>query len=300
MFFGLNQKEEICIYANNLLFLIHLTPQNPLKNIQENKDFAPKPPPPIRIKGEKESASNLSHDLEMPLTDHLEELRTKVLRSLLSIVFAAIFCLIFVKPIVRFLEQPANEIRFLQLAPGEFLFVSIKVAGYAGLTAALPYILYQALSFVLPGLTSRERKLIAPAVASSAILFFIGILFAWWALIPAALGFLVVYGADVVEPIWSIEKYLDFVLLLMVSTGLAFQLPVLQLLLGILGLLNWKSMLSAWRWVLISSALAGAILTPSTDPITMLLLSGAISGLFILGVGLVAIAESFKQQIPPN
>ena len=73
---------------------------------------------------------------------------------------------------------------------------------------------FEGLSFVLPGLTPRERRLIAPAVAGSTILFLAGLFFAWWALIPAALTFLVNYGADVVEPLWSIERYLDFVLML--------------------------------------------------------------------------------------
>ena len=230
----------------------------------------------------------------MPLVDHLEELRQRVLKSFISVVLAAAACLLFVKPIVRLLEAPAGPIRFLQLSPGEFLFVSIKVAGYAGLTAALPYILFQGLAFVIPGLTKREQRLIAPAVGGSAILFLAGLVFAWWALVPAALGFLVSYGADVVEPIWSIERYLDFVLLLMLATGLAFQLPVLQLLLGALGLIKWKQMLGAWRWVVITAAIAGAVLTPSTDPITMLLLTSAISALFLIGVGLVALTEQFQ------
>ena len=230
----------------------------------------------------------------MPLVDHLEELRQRVLRSLISIVLAAGASLLFVRPIVRLLEAPAGTIRFLQLAPGEFLFVSIKVAGYVGLTAALPYILYQLLAFILPGLTQKERRLIAPAVAGSAVLFFLGLIFAWWALVPAALRFLISYGADVVEPIWSIERYLDFVLLLMLATGLAFQIPILQLLLGALGLIKWKQMLSAWRWVIMSAALAGAVLTPSTDPITMLLLGAAITALFLIGVGLVAFTEQFQ------
>ncbi|WP_320677743.1 twin-arginine translocase subunit TatC [Prochlorococcus sp. MIT 1300] len=234
----------------------------------------------------------------MPLVDHLEELRQRILRSLLSVVIAAAVSLVAIKPLVRVLEAPAGSIRFLQLAPGEFLFVSIKVAGYAGLTLALPYMLYQALAFVLPGLTRREKRLIAPAVAGSAILFAIGIIFAWWALVPAALRFLISYGADVVEPIWSIERYLDFVLLLMLATGLAFQLPVLQMLLGVLGLVRWQQMLSSWRWVVMIAAISGAVLTPSTDPITMLLLTGAIGALFLVGVGLVALADQFKEQTP--
>ena len=114
------------------------------------------------------------------------------------------------------------------------------------------------------------------------------------------------YGADVVEPLWSIERYLDFVLLLMLATGLAFQLPVLQLMLGILGLLRWQPMLRAWRWVVLAAALAGAVITPSTDPITMLLLAGAITALFLIGVGLVALTDQFRpditaiDQLPPT
>merc|ERR1712091_440864 len=84
----------------------------------------------------------------------------------------------------------------------------------------------------------------------------------------------------------------------MLSTGLAFQLPVLQLLLGLFGLVRWKRMLSAWRWVVLLAALAGAVLTPSTDPITMSLLAGAISGLFFVGVALVAAVERFRPETP--
>ncbi|MCP9939099.1 MULTISPECIES: twin-arginine translocase subunit TatC [unclassified Synechococcus] len=237
-------------------------------------------------------------EVEMSFSDHLEELRWRLLRSLAAVVSGAAICLLWVRPLVKLLEEPAQGIRFLQLAPGEFLFVSLKVAGYAGLTLALPYVLYEGLAFVMPGLTRRERRLVAPAVAASAVLFLVGLTFAWWALVPAALRFLVSYGADVVEPIWSIERYLDFVLLLMVATGLAFQLPVLQLLLGLLGLVRWRPMLASWRLVILFSAVAGAVLTPSTDPVTMLLLSGAISALFLVGVGLVALTEGIHSSGP--
>ena len=240
----------------------------------------------------------LPGEVEMSFADHLEELRWRLLRSLAAVVIAAAGCLIFVRPLVRLLELPASGMRFLQLAPGEFLFVSLKVAGYAGLTLALPYALYEGLAFVLPGLSRSERRLVAPAVAGSAVLFLLGLAFAWWALVPAALRFLMSYGADVVEPIWSIERYLDFVLLLMLATGLAFQLPVLQLLLGALGLVKSKTMLAGWRLVVLLSAVAGAVLTPSTDPVTMLLLSGAITGLFLVGVLLVRLTEEIRSAAP--
>ena len=129
-------------------------------------------------------------EVEMTFVEHLEELRRRVLRSLLAVVIGAAACLAFVRPLVRLLEQPAHGIRFLQLAPGEFLFVSLKVAGYAGLVLALPWVLFEGLAFVLPGLTRRERRLVAPAVAGSTVLFGAGLAFAWWALVPAALRFL--------------------------------------------------------------------------------------------------------------
>lgn len=253
-------------------------------------------PTPIRVAPSEEFPG----EVEMSLVDHLEELRRRVLRSLLAVVVAAAACLVVVKPLVRLLEVPAEGIRFLQLAPGEFLFVSFKVAGYSGLTLALPWVLYEILAFVLPGLNRRERRLVAPAVAGSALLFAAGLAFAWWALVPAALRFLVSYGADVVEPSWSIERYLDFVLLLMVATALAFQLPVLQLILGALGLIRARAMLAGWRWVVLLSAVSGAVLTPSTDPVTMLLLSGAITGLFLVGVALVALVERLRPQPQPS
>ncbi len=265
----------------------------PLTSSEKKQASGLTPPKPIHL-NDRDNTDLPSSDLEMPLVDHLEELRQRVMKSLISIVLGATASLLLVKPIVRLLEAPAGSIRFLQLAPGEFLYVSIKVAGYTGLTIAFPYILYQGLAFVLPGLTKRERRLVAPAVGGSAVLFLAGLAFAWWALVPAALHFLVSYGADVVEPLWSIERYLDFVLLLMFTSGLAFQLPLLQLLLGVLGLVKWKRMLSAWRWVVMIAALAGAILTPSTDPVTMLLLGSAISGLFFIGVGLTALVDQFQ------
>ena len=255
------------------------------------------PPPPIKVPAAApetaavEANEEFPSEVEMTLVGHLEELRSRVLRSLLAVVVGAAACLLFVRPLVRLLEVPAKGIHFLQLAPGEFLLVSLKVAGYAGLTLALPYVLYEGLAFVLPGLTRREQKLVAPAVAGSALLFLAGLAFAWWALVPAALNFLVSYGADVVEPLWSIERYLDFVLLLMVATALAFQLPVLQMLLAALGLVRSETMLGAWRFVVMASALAGAVLTPSTDPITMLLLSGAITALYLVGVGLARVVQ---------
>lgn len=238
-------------------------------------------------KSELDPLDELPDEVEMSIFDHLEELRQRIFYSLIAIAVSVIGCFIFVKPIVQLLEVPAHGVKFLQLAPGEYFFVSIKVAGYSGLVLSSPFILYQIIQFVLPGLTRRERRLLGPVVLGSTVLFAVGIIFAYLLLIPAALKFFISYGADVVEQLWSIDKYFEFVLLLLFSTGLAFQVPIIQLLLGALGIVSSKQMLSSWRYVILGAVILGAIITPSTDPLTQTLLAGAVLGLYFGGIGLV-------------
>ena len=236
---------------------------------------------------ENDYLDELPDEVEMSLFDHLEELRRRIFYALIAIAVGVAGCFLVVKPIVQLLEVPAKGVKFLQLAPGEYFFVSIKVAGYSGLLLASPFILYQIIQFVLPGLTRRERRLIGPVVLGSSILFFFGLAFAYLALVPAALNFFISYGADVVEQLWSIDKYFEFVLLLMFSTGLAFQIPIIQLLLGYLGIVSSGQMLSGWRVVILGATIVGAVLTPSTDPFTQSLLAGAVLALYFGGIGLV-------------
>lgn len=229
----------------------------------------------------------LPDDAEMSLFDHLEELRQRIFYALIAVAIGVVGCFTVVNKIVQVLEVPAQGVKFLQLAPGEYFFVSMKVAGYSGILVASPFILYQIVQFVLPGLTRRERRFLAPIVFGSTILFVGGLLFAYVALIPAALNFFISYGADVVEQLWSIDRYFEFVLLLLFSTGLAFQIPVVQVLLGLLGLVSSEQMLSGWRLILLGSAVLGAVLTPSTDPVTQCLLAGAVLTLYFSGAGIV-------------
>jgi sec-independent protein translocase protein TatC len=229
----------------------------------------------------------LIDDVEMSLFDHLEELRQRIFYALIAVGVGIVGCFTVVKPIVQLLEVPAGSVKFLQLSPGEYFFVSLKVAAYSGILIASPVILYQIIAFVLPGLTRRERKLLGPIVFGSSFLFVGGLVFAYVALIPAALNFFISYGADVVEQLWSIDRYFEFVLLLLFSTGLAFQIPIIQMLLGLLGIVSSSQMIAGWRYVLIGAAVLGAVLTPSTDPLTQSLLGGAVVGLYFGGIGLV-------------
>lgn len=221
---------------------------------------------------------------EMSILEHLEELREKVFSSFIIFCLITLICFIYNKNISHLLQQPANGIKFLQLAPGEYLFTSIKVTIYIGFILSSPFILYQAILFVIPGLTRKEASFLIPILASSIVLFFLGIIFSYTVLTPAALGFLMEYGADVVEPIWSFEEYFNFILLLMFSTGIAFQIPILQVVVGVLGILSSSQMLSYWKYSVFIATIVGAIVTPSTDPVTQIFMSFAIILLYMIGI----------------
>ncbi|OUC13735.1 MAG: twin arginine-targeting protein translocase TatC [Alkalinema sp. CACIAM 70d] len=241
----------------------------------------------VEIQDDDLTDDELTDDVEMSIFDHLEELRQRIFYSLIAAGVGIVICFTQVRPIVQLLEAPANGVKFLQLSPGEFFFVSIKTAGYAGILLTAPFVLYQIIAFVTPGLTRREKRFLAPVVLGSSVLFVGGLVFAYVALIPAALNFFISYGAEVVEQAWSIDRYFEFVLLLMFSTGLAFQIPIVQALLGFLGILSSRQMLAGWRYVLVGAAVLGAVLTPSTDPLTQSLLGGAVLALYFSGIGLV-------------
>ncbi|MEM9155736.1 MAG: twin-arginine translocase subunit TatC [Cyanobacteria bacterium J06642_2] len=245
----------------------------------EEEAIPPTPDPPEEFPGE----------VEMSLFDHLEELRARLFASVIAVVICIIGCFFFVNRIVKVLELPAQNVTFLQLAPGEYFFVSMKVSAYSGLLLATPFVLYQIAKFMLPGLSVRERRILGPLVLGSSVLFVGGLAFAHMLLIPAALNFFIHYGEGVVAQSWSIDLYFEFVLLLLFSTGLAFQVPILQAMLGAAGIVSSSQMFKAWRFVVLGSVIAGAILTPSTDPLTQSLLAGAVTFLYLLGIGLVKI-----------
>tara|TARA_B100000497_G_scaffold9215_1_gene9968 strand:+ start:8169 stop:8969 length:801 start_codon:yes stop_codon:yes gene_type:complete len=231
------------------------------------------------------------NEAEMSLSEHLEEVRQRAFWSLATLVVATITCLVSVKNIVKLLQEPALGIKFLQFAPGEYFFASIKVATYSALLIASPFIIYQIILFVLPGMTKSERKTILPVIVGSILLFGFGILFGYLVLVPAALNFFINYGSEVVEPFWSFEQYFEFILVLLFSTGIAFQLPVIQVMLGLLKIISGQTMISAWRYVILGSTVVGAVLTPSVDPLTQILMSSIVLILYFSGAGIVLLLE---------
>nr|YP_009509291.1 Sec-independent protein translocase component TatC [Gracilaria vermiculophylla]AXI96941.1 Sec-independent protein translocase component TatC [Gracilaria vermiculophylla]QXU75146.1 Sec-independent protein translocase component TatC [Gracilaria vermiculophylla]WDZ67941.1 Sec-independent protein translocase component TatC [Gracilaria vermiculophylla] len=231
----------------------------------------------------------INSNTEMSIFEHLEELRERIFLAALVFTIITLTCFVYMKNISYILQQPAIGVKFLQLAPGEYLFTSIKVALYSGFLLSSPFIIYQITLFILPGLTKKESNFIIPVLLTSIILFFSGIIFAYIILVPAALKFLISYGSEVVEPIWSFEQYFNFMLLLLFSTGIAFQIPVIQIILGILKIFSSAEMYAYWKYVILGATIVSAIITPSTDPVTQIIMSLAILALYSSGIFILKI-----------
>ena len=230
--------------------------------------------------------------LELPFSEHVEELRQRLfLIAGIILVFTG-FAFVEVKSLVKILELPITNVKFFQVSPGEYFISTLKIAFYTGFLFSSPMIIGQLILFLLPGLTKKETKVILPLLISSLVLFGLGLAFSYYTLIPAALNFFLNYSEEVLEPFWSFDQYFEFILVLFYSTGLAFQIPILQILLGLLNIVSPKQMLSAWRYVILVSTILGAILTPSTDPLTQLLLSVAILLLYFSGLGILFLIKN--------
>nr|YP_009396416.1 Sec-independent protein translocase component TatC [Polysiphonia scopulorum]ARW65602.1 Sec-independent protein translocase component TatC [Polysiphonia scopulorum] len=228
----------------------------------------------------------------MPIVDHLTELKTRFILSLIVFLVTCIVCLFYVNEIALILQKPATGIKFLQLAPGEYLFVSIKVSIYLGIVLSSPFSIYQITKFVLPGLTKNESKYLIPILTGSISLFFLGIIFSYNLLIPTTLNFLIYYGSDIVEPIWSFDEYFNFVILVIVSTGICFQIPIIQILLGLTNIVRWQYMLYSWKYVIFLSTIIGAVITPSTDPVTQVFMTITILMLYFIGIIILKIIKT--------
>lgn len=236
--------------------------------------------------------TNLVVTLELPFSEHVEELRQRIFLFIGIILFFTCLAFVEVKDLVKILELPITNVKFFQLSPGEYFISTLKIAFYTGLLFSSPFGMGQLILFLLPGLTKKETRIILPLLASSLILFGLGLAFSYYTLIPAALNFFLNYSEEVLEPFWSFDQYFEFILVLFYSTGLAFQIPIIQILVGLLNIVSPKQMLGAWRYILLLSTVLGAILTPSTDPLTQLLLSSAIVLLYFSGLGILFLIKN--------
>ncbi len=207
----------------------------------------------------------MSSQEEPGFLDHLEVLRRKILFSAVVVVVAAGISLIYASSLVDILELPMRglDVSLVYLKPQEKLVTYLRVALFTGLLIGIPFLILEVASFVVPGLTRRERRWFLPSVAAVLILFAGGTAFGFFLLTPFALGFLAGFGTEeTLLPLWSIGGYVQFVVSVVLVCGVLFLLPVLLFFLFAAELLSVDAAAGARKYVLVGIFLAAAFLTP--------------------------------------
>jgi len=169
---------------------------------------------------------------------------------------------------------------------GGAFFVALKVSFFAGLLGALPFILYQIWMFVAPGLYDNEKKMVLPFVIGGSVMFFIGVLFAYYVVTPFGFQFLITFGSFLYTPFINIEDYVGFFTKIMMGFGLAFELPVFAYFLALLGLVTDKTLIDFFKYAIIIIFMVAALLTPP-DVLTQLLMAAPL--VILYGVSILIV-----------
>lgn len=217
----------------------------------------------------------------MSVMEHLDELRMRLFRSVLGVVLFFFIAFAFAEYILNFLKQPlvntlpegANALHVT--GPLDAFMVSIKVSFLTAVIAACPLWLYQFWKFFEPALYPKERKYILPFVFASSILFFAGVAFAFFGIVPLALDFLLKMAQEFATPIITIKDYVSFIMLMIFGFGLIFETPVILILLAMLDIVDADTLAENRRFVLIAILVVGAMLTPP-DPISQIAMAGPV------------------------
>lgn len=223
---------------------------------------------------------------EMRLTEHLEELRSRIITGVIIIVFAClisfILCYSYRKEILSMLIKPVGKLYFL--SPTEAFMSYMKISLVLGLFLALPVVLYQIWAFVGPGLREKEKKFVLYLIPAVFLLFISGIAFAYFVLIPTGIKFLLSLATPDLMPMITVDRYLSFILTLMLACGMVFQLPVLSFFLTKLGIISAKMLIRNWKYIILLIFIISALVTPTPDVFNQIIL--AIPMFFLYGISI--------------
>lgn len=235
-----------------------------------------------------------SPDDRMTLTEHLAELRTRIVRAVLAVVVGITVILLWYDPVLRFLKRPYVNLckrrgaefctaDLYSLGPLDAFGTRLQVAVYGGVLLALPVILWQIWRFIVPALHAKEKKYAIPFVASSVLLFGLGAFIAYF-ILDKSLEFLIAWSGDDVQATFQVGKYISLLGLMVAAFGIGFEFPVLLVFLQFVGVLSPQTLLKQWRYAVMVIFIIAAVITPSGDPFSMLALAIPMTIFYLISV----------------
>jgi sec-independent protein translocase protein TatC len=235
----------------------------------------------------------------MTMLEHLEELRQRIITSAIAFILGLIMSAVPLPPtwqtnvtwlVITAVVSPVGYENVQAIKPAEVFFTYFQVAMLIGLALAMPVILYQAMSFVLPALLPEEKKYFYMAVPGATLSFIVGIVFGYAFILPAAVQFLFNFGSGTIQQRWAFSEYAETATTLLFWMGLAFELPLSIFFLCKLRVLSVDKLVSFRKYALIGAFVIGALITPTPDPFNQTLVSLPLYLLFELGLLLARLA----------
>ena len=238
--------------------------------------------------------------MNQTLVEHLRELRVRLIRSLWGIMLCTVVCYNYLAPIMDVIRAPIQPYLpsggLVFTAPIDKFMMGLKVSFFSGILFSCPWWLYQVWKFVSPGLYSQEKKYGIGFIFFGTLLFVIGICFAYFLVLPQAFHFLMGFGGDIDKPMITIDEYIGFFATMMVVFGFAFEMPLVIVLLGMLGIVNKAFLKAKRRYFYVALSILAAIVTPP-DAISMMMMLIPLLFLFEFSVLIVGWFEKPVENI---
>jgi sec-independent protein translocase protein TatC len=232
----------------------------------------------------------------MTLAEHLAEARTRIMICTAAILAFGVVCFVFYPQILHVLQRPycratPHHCRFLVTNPLDGLTLRIKIAFFGGFLVSSPILFWEVWRFVTPGLKAKERRYALPFVLSSIFFFLGGVVLAYF-IFQRAISWLESIGGHTLITEYNPNQYLSLFILMMVVFGITFEFPVVLVALELAGILKPATLLHAWRYAIIAITVVSAIITPSSDPFSMLALAIPLSVFYFMAIG---VGKLFKK-----
>jgi len=225
----------------------------------------------------------------MSFLDHLNELRNRLVRVFIALIVTTLVSLIFTEQVLKLLIIPyGNPLKVI--GPTESVSIYLRVALMTGAILAMPYILLQLWGFIAPGLEPHEQRYVYIIIPSAFMLFLIGVAFAWFAMVPAAIQFLSGFAPDVFETEWTSDLYVPFVTSLLFWIGVSFETPLIIFFMAKLRIVTAGQLARAWRYAIVVIAIIAAMITPTVDPFNMALVMAPLIVLYFVSILLAKLA----------